>query len=445
MQRKSKLKFSDEELKNAVKHSVHSKIRENEDDNIGLDATHKVQQVGEFSSNRLSKLYQKQAIKKSYYYSKNEKEKAIETAINTVKKGFETSGKVIATALKNPKVLLAIGVVALVVLISIAMLSSLSLVFQGVTNQIVSTSYVSENEDIIATNDKFTAMEAELQGKIDDIEEDYPNYDEYCYDLAEITHDDHELASYLTALMQNYDENSALSSLEKIIDTMYTLTLTPIVETRYTEDGKSYEYYILNVKLENIGIDEAAKLLLNNEQLGMYEVYLETQGNKSLVFGGGSYDTSPSTDISGVIFVDGERVGNSKIVDIALSQEGNVGGEPYWSWYGFDSRVEWCACFVSWVLNQSGYSEPKFAACQLQGVTYFAENGRWISGYSTMIAAGDVIFFDWESDGYADHVGIVIGTDGSRVYVVEGNSWDECKIRDYDLESTVIMGYGLMN
>ena len=124
-----------------------------------------------------------------------------------------------------------------------------------------------------------------------------------------------------------------------------------------------YDYYILNVSLTNSGISAVANSLLTPEQLQMYNVYLQTKGNKPLLFGGGSIDGSPSTDLSGVDFVNGERPGNQNIVDIAKSQVGNVGGQPYWSWYGFNNRVEWCACFVSWVLNQAGYSEPKFAAC----------------------------------------------------------------------------------
>ena len=206
-----------------------------------------------------------------------------------------------------------------------------------------------------------------------------------------------------------------------------------------------YDYYILNVTLTNKSINTVANSLLSAEQLQMYNVYLQTKGNKPLLFGGGSIDGSPSTDLSGVDFVNGERPGNQNIVDIAKSQVGNVGGQPYWSWYGFDYRVEWCACFVSWVLNQAGYSEPKFAACQSQGIPYFSSNGRWANRGYEDIAPGDVIFFDWEGDGSSDHVGIVIGTDGNRVYTVEGNSGDACKIRDYDLNSSVIMGYGLMN
>ena len=136
---------------------------------------------------------------------------------------------------------------------------------------------------------------------------------------------------------------------------------------------------------------------------------------------------------------------DGQIVSVALSQIGNVGGQPYWSWYGFDSRVEWCACFVSWCYNQAGKSEPRFAGCEWQGVPWFQSHGQWgARGYNNL-APGDAIFFDWDLDGTADHVGIVIGTDGSRVYTVEGNSGDACKIKSYDLNYQSIKGYGLMN
>ena len=144
-------------------------------------------------------------------------------------------------------------------------------------------------------------------------------------------------------------------------------------------------------------------------------------------------------------FVNGTRPGNTAIVDLAKQQVGNVGGYPYWSWYGFNSHVEWCACFVSWCYGQMGLSEPRFAACQSQGIPWFTSRGQWgARGYEN-IAPGDAIFFDWDLDGSADHVGLVIGRDESRVYTVEGNSGDACKIKSYPLDYACIKGYGLMN
>lgn len=83
----------------------------------------------------------------------------------------------------------------------------------------------------------------------------------------------------------------------------------------------------------------------------------------------------------------GTTSGNNDIVKVALEQVGNVGGQTYWNWYGFSSRVEWCACFVSWVANQCGYIEsgtiPKFSVCDSEGVAWFKACGLWKNkGYS---------------------------------------------------------------
>ena len=137
--------------------------------------------------------------------------------------------------------------------------------------------------------------------------------------------------------------------------------------------------------------------------------------------------------------------GNQAIVEVALTQLGNDGGQPYWSWYGFDSRVEWCACFVSWCADQCGYIDsgiiPKFAGC-VQGAEWFKANGQWQDrNYEPQ--SGDIIFFDWEGDGSTDHVGIVEKCENGTVYTVEGNSNDACNQRQYSVGSSSIYGYGV--
>lgn len=134
-----------------------------------------------------------------------------------------------------------------------------------------------------------------------------------------------------------------------------------------------------------------------------------------------------------------------EIVKVALSQVGNIGGQPYWSWYGFGSRVEWCACFVSWCANECGYVEsgviPKFASCSW-GVQWFKERGQWRqAGY--VPRAGDLIFFDWDHNSEPDHVGIVESVSGTYVNTVEGNSSNVCRQRKYNLDSKDILGYGV--
>ena len=140
--------------------------------------------------------------------------------------------------------------------------------------------------------------------------------------------------------------------------------------------------------------------------------------------------------------------GDGEIVTVALSQVGNTGGAPYWSWYSFGSRVEWCACFVSWCANECGYIDacviPKFAACASQGVPWFKECGLWQDN-SYEPRPGDIIFFDWDDggqDGSSDHVGIAEKVENGRIYTVEGNSGDSVRQNSYPVGYYEIYGYG---
>ena len=148
----------------------------------------------------------------------------------------------------------------------------------------------------------------------------------------------------------------------------------------------------------------------------------------------------------------GIGTGDGEIVTVALSQIGNVGGQPYWSWYGFNSRVEWCACFVSWCANECGYIDagviPKFAGC-VTGSQWFKDRGLWQDN-SYEPHPGDIIFFDWDSkgssgpqDGESDHVGIVEKVENGIVYTVEGNSGDSCRENHYAVGHYEILGYGV--
>lgn len=146
-----------------------------------------------------------------------------------------------------------------------------------------------------------------------------------------------------------------------------------------------------------------------------------------------------------IVFADEPTgTGSQAIVQVALTQEGN-GGDAYWSWYGFDSRVEWCACFVSWCAEQCGYLGSgvilKFSLCS-DGVDWFHARGQFQDA-SYVPAAGDIIFFDWENDGTIDHVGIVESVTDGVVNTIEGNSGDICARRSYSMGSDSIYGYGV--
>ena len=476
---------------------LHKEIRETEQDNVGVESAHKSEETAEtgvrlvregyrshklkpyrkaaqaeqklekanvnalfqkslrenpqLTSNPFSRWQQKQTIKKEYAAAKragNTANTAKKTgkAAKTVKEKVQQAG---AFIMRHKKGFLLVGAIFLLICLLLNTMSSCSMMAQSIGSAISGSTYPSDDPELVAVEADYAAREAVLQAEIDNIESSHPGYDEYRYDLDMIGHDPHELAAFLSAVLQGYTQSSAQGELERVFSAQYTLTLTEEIQIRtYTdEDGDTheYEYRILHVKLESRPISSLATELLTPEQLEMYQVYRQTLGNKPLIFGGGSPNTRESESLDGVEFVNGTRPGNPELVELAKRQVGNVGGQPYWSWYGFNSRVEWCACFVSWCYGQMGLSEPRFAACQSQGIPWFQSHGQWgARGYDNL-APGDAIFFDWNLDGRADHVGIVIGTDGSRVYTVEGNSGDACKIRSYDVNYECIKGYGLMN
>ena len=485
---------------------VHKKIHETEHDNAGIEAAHKTEKAAETlgrysvrkarenyrnqklkpyrkarkaekaaekanakyfykkamyenpnlsSTNPVSHIWQKRKIKKKYAA---ELRKKGQKAAKAARKSAEKTKQAGSFLIRHRRGLALIISLLLIFILIFTGLSSCSSLLSGGLNGILGTSYTSEDSDLVAVENAYAAMESELQGKIDSVEKDHPGYDEYKYELDGIGHNPHELASILTAKHQSYTLSKVQADLQQIFGKQYSLILQEEIEVRYrtethtdpdtgetTKEEVPYNYYILHVRLKTKPLSDIAKEILNEEHLKMYRVYLETSGNKPLVFGGGSPDGSASEDLSGVHFVDGIRPGNPELVNLAKKQVGNVGGYPYWSWYGFNGRVEWCACFVSWCYNKAGKSEPRFAGCQSQGVPWFTSRGQWgARGYKN-IAPGDAIFFDWDGDGGADHVGIVIGTDGRSVYTVEGNSGDACKIKSYDLNSGYIKGYGLMN
>ena len=477
---------------------LHKEIREAEQDNVGVESAHKSEETAEtgirlvregyrshklkpyrkaaqaeqklekanvnalyqkslrenpqLSSNPISRWQQKQAIKKEYAAAKRAGNTAggtAKTASKTAKTVKEKAQQAGAFIMRHKKGFLLVGAIFLLICLLLNTMSSCSMMAQSIGSAISGSTYPSDDPELVAVEADYAAKEAALQAEIDNIEISHPGYDEYRYDLDMIGHDPHELAAFLSAVLQGYTQSSVQGELERVFSAQYTLTLTEEIQIRtYTdEDGDTheYEYRILHVKLESRPISSLATELLTPDQLEMYQVYRQTLGNKPLIFGGGSTNTSDSESLDGVEFVNGTRPGNPELVELAKRQVGNVGGQPYWSWYGFNSRVEWCACFVSWCYGQMGLSEPRFAGCQSQGIPWFQSHGQWgARGYDNL-APGDAIFFDWDLDGSADHVGIVIGTDGSRVYTVEGNSGDACKIRSYDVNYECIKGYGLMN
>ena len=132
------------------------------------------------------------------------------------------------------------------------------------------------------------------------------------------------------------------------------------------------------------------------------------------------------------------------IVNVAVTQLGNSGGWPYWEYCGFSSRVEWCACFISWCAGQCGYIDKGLfiiTGYPPGQVEFFRNEGHWMDGSGTP-SPGMIIFFDWYNADFADHVGIVEYVEDGYVHTIEGNSGDAVCRGTWALGDSQIQGYG---
>ena len=224
-----------------------------------------------------------------------------------------------------------------------------------------------------------------------------------------------------------WEMNQISSRIESKTETQITETDDGHGNIVQTETTVTQTYLYITVSHKTVD-EMAAQYGFNQEQKDYLAELLKDENNS--LWSAVLYGISYSSD---------------QIVTVALSQVGNVGGQPYWSWYGFNGRVEWCACIVSWCANECGYIDtgviPKFAGC-VNGVQWFKDRGQWLDGSAEPVP-GMIIFFDWDSDGESDHVGIVEKVENGIVYTVEGNSGDSCRENHYAVGHYEIIGYGV--
>ena len=437
----------------AVDLKAHQKIREVEHENVGVEAAHKVEFTAENLAhdtvrfayrhhkaapyNKLRKwekkaakanvnyLYQKTLqenpeLKKSLFSRMQQKrhiKRQYQKAAREAKRGAaavkETAGLVgnaaraVASFVGGHKKLVAIAaLIAFIVFFFASCTSSCSSMLAGGFASVLGTSYGSEDRDIHGAEDDYSQLEQELQQRIDNIESEYPGYDEYRYELDEIGHNPYELTSYLTAKLQEYTRESARAELQALFDEQYTLTLTESVEIRtYTdEDGDEHEYewYVLTVTLTNKTLPAVADALLTDDQKTIYTATLITKGNKPYLWdgiytGGGTAD--PGIDYE----IPGEALSDPDFAALAAEAEKYL-GYPY-VWGGSSPSTSFdCSGFVCWVYTHSGvYDLPRTTATGIynQCAIIPASEAR----------PGDCIFFTktYDSAGPVSHIGIYVG------------------------------------
>lgn len=455
---------------------VHRNVREAEDDNAGVAAAHGAEQTAEHAlhmgesayhahklkpyrdvakaehrleqanvdalyqravrdnpqaaSNPISRFRQKQAIKKQYAAAKSGKraEQTVKGAKRAAKETAKTTEKAVAFIGRHKTGFLIIGALAAMVVLLMNSLSSCSQAAIGSIGSVVGTSYVSEDSDILAVDKAYTRMEDALDRRIDNIEREYPGYDEYRYSVDEIGHNPYVLASYLTAKYVSYTLTDVQAELDALFSQQYQLSVTEIIEIRYKTEQQTvttidpetgelittiedvevpYEYRILSVELRNRQLAAVIAPGLDAEQSEMYAVLMETRGNKPELFDEndnpfvGSLDVTPPEpyEIPPAALADPQFA--------ALIAEANKYlGYPY-VWGGSKPGTSFdCSGFTCWVLNQSGAASV--------GRT----NARGLYKKSTVVSRseakpGDLIFFTGaraaEIGHPVTHVGIYVG------------------------------------
>jgi len=456
--------------------AVHSEIKKHEGDNVGVEAAHSTEQAAEGAAryigtghkrlklqphratfraeekainknanalyqrslrqnpelrkaNPIKKALHKRKVKRDYAKAFRQSGKGAKAA--TVKSSKMTvalvlklkviAAKVVAIAAANAKLLLIIGGGLLLLILLMAGISSCMSMLGGGFNAVIGTSYTAEDADITGADADYTARESQLAARIDNIESEFPGYDEYVYNIDAIGHNPFVLASYLTAKFQMYTRAGVQAELAALFAQQYTLTLTPIVEIRYRtetytdtwtdEDGNThsetytvevaYEYHILYVTLTNRGLESVVLSNLTPEQTEMYHVYMQTRGNRAGLFEGNPHVQQGNYFVYDVP----PEALNDAVFAAMLAEAEKYLGYPY-VWGGSSPSTSFdCSGYVSWVINNTGWNVGRLTARGLFNIC--------IPVSPADARPGDLVFF-WRTYAAPDpnaptHVGIYVG------------------------------------
>lgn len=372
-----------------------------------------VQESPDLKSNPISRLWQKQRLKKQYRKQAREAVKQGKKAVRATEKISRT---VTAFVKRNPKVLLIGLALFLLIVVLQSCIAGIATIGNGLISVVGGTSYGSSDSDIEAVEASYTALEKDLQERMGRIERDYPGYDEYRYSVDEIGHDPFELASYLTAKYGGYIPAKVQAELQSLFGQQYSLTITETVEVRYRtetdtwtdENGEThtdtyevpYDYYILNITLQNKSLGAVTLANLDPEQTERYRIYQKTKGNRPNLFAGNIYaHAGEYTDYD----IPPEALADPEFAALIAEAEKYL-GYPY-VWGGSSPATSFdCSGFVSYVLNKSGvYPMGRTTAQGIFNLTAKIPRSE--------AKPGDIIFFTgtYDSSGPVSHVGFYVG------------------------------------
>ena len=353
------------------------------------------------SETEKSKAIQKSRIKREY--AKKTYMAAKERSIGSIKEQMQRLRRGIQNAVVgHPEGLVSLLLLSLLIFLIMNILSSCSVLGTAIGNVTWSTSYTAEDADINGAEADYDQMEKDLRDRIGQIENEYPDYDEYNYYVDEINHNPYELASYLTVKFENYTRDQVQITLQSLFDQQYDLTLEEKVETKTHSDGEEYDYYILNVYLKNKGLGKIIlKQGMDEGESKRYTLLNQTYGNRKDLFESDIYAevSEDYTDYD----IPGEALTNQKFANLIQEAEKYL-GYPY-VWGGSNPSTSFdCSGFISWVLNHSGngWNVGRQTANGLKNICNIIPTSE--------AKPGDLIFFKgtYSTTG-ASHVGIYVG------------------------------------
>ncbi len=439
---------------NAVSVQTHRKIQETEQENVGVESAHRLEETAEGSvrlaahsvrarklrpyreaekarmklgranvnalyqkhirdhpdlaSNPISRWQQKRAIRKQYATSVRSGEGVAATMENAVRAARQAAEKSKATGSfvwKHKKGFAIAAALFLAVSVFLNGLSSCTVLAEGVLSGLGGSTYPSADGDMLGAEAAYAGMEAELKNELDNYAALHPGHDEYQFDLDEIGHDPYVLISLLTACHRGtWTLADVGETLEMLFERQYTLTETVARETRYDENDQPYEYTICKVELTNFNLSHLPVYVLDEDGMHLYAVYMATLGNRPDLFPVSEYPNASTKEDYLDYDVPPEAL-EDEVFAAMLKEAEKYLGFPY-VWGGTNPSTSFdCSGFVSWVINHSGWNYGRLGVIGLENVCTPVSKAN--------AKPGDLVFFIGTYDApYPDrpsHVGIYVG------------------------------------
>ena len=451
---------------NLILSQVHREVRQSEDDNVGVEAAHKVEQAVESggrlvqsahrahqlkpyraairaekkleranldalqkkaeidspTSNPVSKWQQKQAIKKQYAAAKHNQAaqttaKAAENTAKAAKKAAEKAEKAGKYVWEHRRGFAIAAAILLMLAFLLNGLSSCSVIMDGVGSGIAASTYPSQDADMLSAEAQYCAMEAELQHYLDTYESTH-DYDEYHFDLDTIEHDPYVLISIITALHQGeWTLDEVQGTLQMLFDRQYILTEDVVVETRYRTETDTWTDADGNTHTDTYQVPYdyyICTVTLENFNLSHVPVYIMSEEQLGMYATymatlGNRPDLFPGSGYIGK-YVEGSytdydippEVLDDEVFAAIIKEAEKYLGYPY-VWGGSSPSTSFdCSGFVSWVINHSGWDVGRLGAQGLCNICTPVPSAN--------VKPGDLVFFTgtYDTPGVS-HVGIYVG------------------------------------